>query len=284
MRKALRRNARVRSVGIPIYQLGVRSFSKLPPPKVLANSMPKAGTHLLMGVLDLLPKMRYSGVHQTYGDFVSSSDGGVDWPHLERALTRIADGTYMSAHLAQAPRLTHALNRLGYRCLYMTRDPRDIVVSHAYYVTRLERHYLHQHYNSLPAMADRLSASIEGVRTDNGRRYPPIGERLASYAAWANDPSTLTVTFEDLVGRAGGGRDDAQARAVQAIADHVDRPLPSEKALQIAAEIRTPKSATFRVGRVGEWRKHFTDHHKALFKRVAGAQLVSLGYEDDDDW
>ena len=35
---------------------------------------------------------------------------------------------------------------------------------------------------------------------------------------------------------------------------------------------------------VGRWRVEFTEEDKMLFKKSAGALLVDLGYEDDDDW
>jgi len=61
--------------------------------------------------------------------------------------------------------------------------------------------------------------------------------------------------------------------------------MPREKALSILAQaIRPRKSHTFRTGKTGGWREHFTVEHKNLFKDVAGDLLVKLGYEKDNDW
>jgi hypothetical protein len=48
--------------------------------------------------------------------------------------------------------------------------------------------------------------------------------------------------------------------------------------------IQPKKSHTFRSGKTGGWKNHFTDAHKKLFKDVAGDLLVQLGYEKDNDW
>lgn len=40
----------------------------------------------------------------------------------------------------------------------------------------------------------------------------------------------------------------------------------------------------FRKGAPGDWVNHFTDDHKALFKRLYPDLVVQLGYESSDDW
>ena len=45
------------------------------------------------------------------------------------------------------------------------------------------------------------------------------------------------------------------------------------------------KSPTYRKGKSGGWKTHFTDEHKALFK-ASGTNnwLIKLGYENDRNW
>ncbi|MDL1944847.1 sulfotransferase domain-containing protein, partial [Chloroflexi bacterium CFX2] len=62
-------------------------------------------------------------------------------------------------------------------------------------------------------------------------------------------------------------------------------PTRREKALSVLVEaIQPKKSHTFRSGKAGGWKEHFTEEHKKLFKNVAGDLLARLGYEKDDDW
>ena len=52
----------------------------------------------------------------------------------------------------------------------------------------------------------------------------------------------------------------------------------------LESSINPARSPTFRSGKTGEWKKHFTGEHKKLFKDVAGDLLVKLGYEKDNNW
>ena len=52
----------------------------------------------------------------------------------------------------------------------------------------------------------------------------------------------------------------------------------------IESSINPTRSPTFRSGKTGEWKQHFTKEHKKIFKDVAGDLLVKLGYELNYDW
>ena len=53
----------------------------------------------------------------------------------------------------------------------------------------------------------------------------------------------------------------------------------------VATSLRTAISPTFRKGIPKEWKTHFNDHNKDLFKELdEGNWLVKLGYEENKDW
>jgi hypothetical protein len=57
------------------------------------------------------------------------------------------------------------------------------------------------------------------------------------------------------------------------------------EAITVLHEAIAPRrSGTFRKARPGNWREHFTDENKALFKNQAGDLLIELGYEATEDW
>jgi hypothetical protein len=43
-------------------------------------------------------------------------------------------------------------------------------------------------------------------------------------------------------------------------------------------------SSFYRKGVAGDWKNHFTERDKRIFKKEAGELLIELGYERDLDW
>jgi sulfotransferase 6B1 len=280
--RRLRQNAAVRAVGFPV----ARTYARVrggPPPRVFLNSVPKSGTHLVKRVLDLLPDMRFAAYHLTAYDF--ANDGVVDWDAAARMLNRVPHGHYATGHLPASDELFARLDRLGFRRLFVIRDPRDAAVSDVHYITRHPKHPLHRRLLSIPPDR-RLYAVLSGL-PDQRNGIPlmeSVAARLASYQGWFEDPRCLVVRFEDLVGARGDGDVDRQVDVVQAIARHVDRPLTDDAADAVAAAAWSPRSSTFRRGRTGDWRAEFSVAERCLVKRLAGDRLVAYGYEQGVDW
>jgi hypothetical protein len=164
---------------------------------------------------------------------------------------------------------------------FIFRDPRDVVVSHVFYVTDMEaRHVHHDYYASIPDFNARLKVSILG-RPDVDIEFPDIAGRFAPYLGWLDQPSVLNIHFEDLV--------NDRLATLNRIIDRflISVPLQVGRELilgSLESSINPGKSPTFRSGKTGEWKKYFTDEHKLIFKDVAGDLLVRLGYEKDHYW
>ena len=189
---------------------------------------------------------------------------------------------YSTVHFTGAETVFTALAEFMVASLFIVRDPRDIVVSHAHYVAGLQRHHLHEHYTVvLRTSEDRLMASIVGFPAAAGRRgLPSIGSRLARYAGWLHQKQTLVLRFEDLVGEAGGGNQSSQRKAIDDISRHISRPIDDAQRTRVAAGVHARGSATLRRGVISDWQNHFTDEHRAAFAEVAGPQLSEWGYAD----
>jgi sulfotransferase 6B1 len=111
--------------------------------------------------------------------------------------------------------------------------------------------------------------------------FPNIAGRFAPYIGWLDRPEVLNLHFEDFI-------HDRQA-TLNRIIDHfiVRVPLSVSRTSileYLETSINPKKSPTFRSGKTGEWKKHFNDEHKAIFKEIAGDLLVKLGYESSYDW
>lgn len=252
-------------------------------PVLLGISFPKSGTHLLDQILLGFSKVApfSTRLHSFFAGYEGESgrkrsiEETVAWVDSLRPLD------VASAHLFAWDEVVDRVASSAFIPYFIFRDPRDVVVSHVFYVTEMEkRHVHHEYYASLPDFNSRLEVSILG-RQDAGVEFPNIAGRFAPYLGWLDQPSVMPVHFEDLV--------NDRVSALDRIIDHFLRSVPlsvSRSLLREALEssINPKKSPTFRSGRTGEWKQHFTPEHKLIFKEVAGDLLVRLGYEKDNDW
>lgn len=295
------RNSRaLRRTGILAYSNLVRANRFLPPPRVLLNGPPKSGTHLLSDCVALVPRMMFSGRHFALSDFFSHPDKqwdtrlyspganpALDEARLGKFLGRCPQGMFVTAHAGAHPNLRRLLKELGFQHILLLRDPRDIVVSHAFYV---KREPLHDHYRyyteTLESDEERIMASIRGFGRSAAVDTPllSVEEIFAGFIPWLDDPSTLVIRFEDLVGPRGGGYEEKQLASIRKIGKAVGRPIDKEQAQQIAQKMYGKGGLTFRKGQTGDWRNHFTEAHRHAFKEVAGDSLIKLGYESSLRW
>lgn len=293
------RNSRtLRRMRIVGYTGIVRANDFLPPPKVLLNGPGRSGTHLLSDCLSLMPRMMFSGRHFALSEFFYDGAGPsgsracgpaspppLDVGRLGKYLRRCPRGMFVTAHARFYPSLSGLVEELGFKHVLLLRDPRDVAVSHALYMLQDDLHQHHEYYaNTLKSDGERLMACIRGFGEDAEHRLPPIGESFGAYLPWTNDPSTLVVRFEDLIGPQGGGDAEKQLDEIGRIGRFVERPLSREEAPQIARKMYGKASLTFRKGRTGDWRDHFEQIHKRAFKETAGELLIELGYESDAGW
>lgn len=283
----------------PVYRLYAGIRVDLRPPRVFANSLPKAGTHLLTALLSALPQMMHSGRHVRLHEYpvrdgVGRSGtqprpggaGPIDWAAVAVDLAKVRNGQYATGHFPHSPDAARVLRDLGFGTLMLYRDPRDMAVSDVFYVLGKPEHPQHHRFAEVCRTDHaRLLLSITGCPADqHGPAVPSAGERLRAYQPWLDDPSVHRCRFEDLVGLRGGGDGGRQLQQIHAIAAFLDRELSEEQAAQVAALAWQQKSRTFRKGAIGDWVNHFTDEHRAVFKQVAGAPVIALGYERDDGW
>jgi sulfotransferase 6B1 len=252
-------------------------------PILLGISFPKSGTHLLDQILLGFSKVApYSKrLHSFYAEYEGESGRKRDPEQAMEWLDALRPGDVASAHLFAGPEAIGRVCSANFIPYFIFRDPRDVVVSHVFYVTDMEaRHVHHDYYQTLPDFNSRLNASILG-RPELDIEFPNIADRFAPYLGWLEHGEVLSIHFEDLI--------NDRAAALARIMDHflARVPVPATRQLMLnslESAINPSRSPTFRSGKTGEWRKHFTNEHKRIFKDVAGDLLIRLGYEKDLDW
>ncbi len=297
--RAVARRPHARKVALTAVRTRARIARKGAPPRVLILSLAKSGTHLATAILNRLPDMRNSGRHLAAADFVPDylvsavprepplfEGDRVDWAGIRRLLKRPKPGQFMTGHFPASPRLSELLAELGYRSIFLYRDPRDIAVSRVSYIKDRRDHPLHNRYMEVFETDDeRLLRTITGFPGDvHGRGSVPLHAELAAFLPWRDAPGTLHCRFEDLVGGEGGQADRASAKSVMAIGAHALRPVREPKALEIASRDSSAWSPTFRRGVAGEWRSRFQRSHLDAFRGRAAEMVAAYGYEVDGRW
>ena len=303
--------------------------------KVVANSIPKSGTHLLDRLLTLLgfdmmdlggirPHLAQAGKNRisarrrlrtlvglrrpedVMGIGSHLVDGGrfpwarrllrtrgpekvmtgVDFPQeigrrwLERRLSRVADGCFVTAHCVYTPELADLFRQQGMRTVCILRDPRDVAVSQMHHIKQRKQHFAHEAFLKLPSDHERLLHSIRGGEL-GGRRLQSLDERYRQFLGWQDDDNAMVVKFENLVGPRGGGSAEAQQLAVAGVASHLG---VEEATMGVVEENLFGVGRTFRKGQIGGWREVFSAEHERAAREIAGPLLVKLGYEAEPEW
>jgi hypothetical protein len=257
------------------------SFNDTPP--IFGNSKPKSGSHLLLQILNGFTQiMPYRYVDADPIRTITKDGRRKTQEEILADLKRVPKGVIGWGYLEATEENASFLTSAGRANYFIYRDPRDMLVSQVFFATDMhEEHGMHDYYMSLPDFGARLSVAITGIEKD-GLRMVSVKQRYDGVFEWLEQKNVMCMRFEDLI----NNRD----ATLNAMLNEVEKtgykiPTPREKALSILIEaIQPKKSHTFRSGKTGGWKQHFTDEHKKLFKDVAGDLLVRLGYEKDNSW
>jgi hypothetical protein len=262
------------------FRWGISEFRQTP--IVFGNAMPKSGSHLLTQVLYGLTSI---------GPFVNPGFPPVNRNEINQPLVekdvflnvyQMLSGDIRYGYIHAKEPFLSLLTQPEYATIFIYRDPRDMLVSHVFYAMEIyQEHGMHRYYAQLENFEARLNAAIEGVDHPEFQ-LSNVYERYKAYIGWLRQPDVLCLRFEDLVFE----QDITLARLLGFLEVRGFNPeVPRHKAIDILKKGIVPsKSGTFRKGQPGNWREYFSDDNKDRFKRVAGDLLVSLGYEDADDW
>lgn len=253
-------------------------------PSVFGNSLPKAGSHLLIQVLLGLTEI---------GPFVNpgfppvnrfEGNTQLEIPDRIKELNRMRSGDVRYGYAAYKEPLISAISGPGRASVYIYRDPRDQLVSHVFYAKDIHTgHGMHEYYNNvLTTMEERLNVAIGGCDLP-GLGLPSIWERYFDHLGWFDRDDVLCLKFEDLILN--------KEKPLGELLDYIEGfgvefSVSRSRAIEVLSQsIKPKKSGTFRKGQPGNWKEHFTEENKRRFKSVAGDLLSRLGYEENDqDW
>lgn len=250
----------------------------------VAITIPKCGTHLLLKTLALIKGMP-NAHNSLWGDHVLINKQKFNTSFLSQKKVLLC-----KAHIIYHEQNTSLLSDDNLvKSFFIYRDPRDHVVSSAFWVKRRPADW--------PALKQlSIEELITMVIYDSGTiwgtifPYKDIWQKIDTFESfyklflpWLNEPYVYTTSFEKLVGPKGGGSLEDQLKEIIAMARHMGLDFTLEQA-QYVSDNLFGGSFSFREGKIGSWKKHFTSEHKEAFKKVAGQLLIDLGYEKDSNW
>jgi hypothetical protein len=192
-------------------------------------------------------------------------------------LSALKPGDVRLGYLPWTPESEARLCRDGWATYLILRDPRDVIVSQIYYATTMhEKHALHDYLSSLPDMESRIDTMIQGI-AEGPQKRANVRELYERFTPWLSRPEVCLVRYEQFVSRP----DDTLARMVRYLGDRgfgTARP-EAELVARLRPWMAPEKSETFRQGKAGGWRAHFTERNQRHFQDVAGDLLQALGYD-----
>jgi len=254
-------------------------------PKILINSVPKSGTHLLMQIILGIPGMVY---------MKANNDSYVFYNGIRQEVASIVNGSVALGHMSYHESLPPMMESAGIRHLFISRDPRDVAVSYMHFIKKqYPEHPLHRYFNVfLQNDEQRLQALISGVRLEGDAAkafgfstFPSVREEFETIYQWRGKPHLCEIKYEDLVKNETSQANEIY-KVIQFLWNDLSRLQMSKEQLfsLMKGSIDPANCWTFRKGKIGGWTEVFTAQHIDSFKQNDGEFLIELGYERDLNW
>lgn len=265
---------------------------------ILATSVPKSGSFLLFRCIELLTNKNISYYHFTQQGITEEELMDPSPSTFTRLLTTLYSNEFLVGHFKYTLEYDQLVKDHNFKVVFIIRDPRDQIVSRAFYIQKYPERYPGLQHLSIEELITGLIGSITEPQlfntlvTDHVKylnkplqtSFSNIKQFYQAFLPWSKTANCYTVKFEKLIGPQGGGTRIEQVREIRAIARHIQQPLTPTLLRSTLTNLFSNESPTFREGIIGSWKKYFTPHHKALFKVVAQDLLVQLEYEQEDNW
>ncbi len=242
--------------------------------------LPKSGTSWMESMLASYPGYQDTMIPEAVA-YELETNGSHDYELPADLFSRFRKSlTVLKLHIPGSPHNVEVLRRQEIPYLVMYRDLRDVAVSHYFYVRQTPWHPEYSEYKDL--------SITEGIRRFGETLLPEFGSWICSWNANRDPQLSLALRYEDLL-------NDTQAH-FQQVASHFGLDDSIETVQEIVdahrfenvtggrARGEQDAESFARKGIAGDWRSHFTDDLKKLYKQEIGSLLIDLGYEEGTNW
>jgi hypothetical protein len=270
-------------------------------PKVIVNSFPKSGTHLLgrlvenLGFINL-PVML---LDDNYTDFRLKGDWD-KWEPIENSsvreygnplrifeptevsINRLRSGQFFTSHLKYTDSIARTINRQKIKHLFIIRDIRDCICSWTNWVMDLKSHNhmpeLYFYLHALCSEEDRIMTVIEG----KDRFLKSYKYHLDYGRDWIVNKNVFITRYEDIIGPKGGGKIEKQKYEIKRIAQFLEIDLSLEEVENQAKILWGGRSRTMKFGQSKYWEKMFTSKAIEAFDKHYSGYMKMLGYGEPE--
>ncbi|MDQ3621887.1 MAG: hypothetical protein M3463_05260 [Verrucomicrobiota bacterium] len=253
--------------------------------KILLNSQPKAGTHLLRSLFRALPDLKpasFTLTHKVASQFSDPSSShrlgignprGIEEKALKQLLASLEGSMYVTGHVVFSETTMRLFEQQQVRMILILRDLRAIATSLLVYILRNKTHFLHGALSAYPSAEAGLIALINGVarREPNAPCCPSLSQQYQSIVGWSEWPGCCLAFFEHLVGEQGGGSNILQKAALVDLVQHLHISSNMDDVERATASIFDTRSPTFFRGQIDGWKDYFTPSVEQHFTKSAGA-------------
>ncbi len=246
--------------------------------RFIITSIPKCGTHLIMQCMSLLT-----------GKPIVDAKVATKREFRQSLLDAETNNTIIKCyHYSNS--FPPVLQGLGYKTIFMCRDPRDACVSLVFYLDTLQGKK--RDFFVIPDDWDILSFEEKLYRLITGENCTSYMQRwYKRLTPWAKYSQSLLVRFEDLIGSEGGGDNVLQRKTIRRIANHLHIHLSNKELEHVAKHLykankkpRKEYGKPFIPGQIGNWKIFFSNRNKKIFKEKFSPLLIELGYEKNNQW
>jgi hypothetical protein len=157
--------------------------------------------------------------------------------------------------------------------LFNFRHPLDVLVSEANYYHREGKSIFAGYFAGL-TLEQRVHRLI-----DDPWMLGSMRDRICGFAPWLEFPNVIPISFEELIGREGGGSDEDQLRLIWSL--QLKLQVPGEPHA-FATRVFDRGSPTFFQGRIGAWRSVLSPDHLARIARLDQDFMTVFGYSRDE--
>ena len=227
-------------------------------------SIPKSGTHLLYRLAEAFG----------YNSGVILDDQPIpgNWYCLEYSNSHTSAKDFFIDTVRKSPLGNRHHPFPSTPAIFIYRNPLDILISEANYY-HIDGKTLFNGYLNNRSFNERLLTLI-----DDPWLLGSIRDRIGHYLPWFEFQNVIPISFEELIGESGGGSNEVQRKLIWSLQLKLHIPGDPQDFGDIVFDKESP---TFHEGRIGAFKKYFTEEAYKKFYNLPQDFMEYMGYDFD---